>query len=339
MTSWIQFFLGKRLLKTGLAVFLTAFFCQWLDWPVVFAVIAAIVTIEPSIYASIQKGKVRLLAAAIGAAIAMSFDFLFGQVPITFALSAFFTLYICHRLRWDDAIIVATLTAIAMIPMTTANFLIAFFIRIGTTSIGIVISTLVNLIIWPPDFTKEIEKNIYNLVNEARNLIKDSLDHQLYNNRSRKILKIRFERLYQGIERVKITIQSQREDSRYRRKNKTNTKLLDDLQLQVDVLYKISFHIGDILSISEQERFPEENKAIIQKAWSHINESFNQIETEHETETIVRTMLCPLIYEHQDEKAILSKSTSIAFELLAICHLVTEFQAKNSKEEPSKLTL
>jgi uncharacterized membrane protein YgaE (UPF0421/DUF939 family) len=332
MTSCIKSFLGKRLLKTGLAVYITALICQWLEWPVVFAVIAAIVTVEPTIHASIQKGKVRLPAAAIGAAIAMSFDFLFGQVPITFALSAFFTIYICHRLRWDDAILVATLTAIAMIPMTTENFLMAFFIRNATTSIGIVVSTLVNLIIWPPNFTKEIKENSHSLVNETRDLIEVCLDYQLQNNQIRKIINIRFERLHKGIERVNVTIQSQREDFRYRKKNKTNAKLLNDLQQQVDLLHKISFHIGDILSISEQEAISEEDKEILKKAWTHIKESFKQTATDHETETNVRSMLYPLIYDHQDEKAILSKSTSIAFELLAICHLVIEFQTKHNKE-------
>ncbi|CAM3882305.1 aromatic acid exporter family protein [Aeromicrobium ponti] len=333
MTSWIKSFLGKRLLKTGLAVFITALICQWLEWPVVFAVIAAIVTVEPTIHASIQKGKVRLPAAAIGAAIAMSFNFFFGQVPITFALSAFFTIYICHRLRWDDAILVATLTAIAMLPMTTEKFLMAFFIRIATTSIGIVVSTLVNLIVWPPNFTNEIKESSHNLVNETRDLIEVCLDYQLQNNQIRKkILNIRFERLHKGIERAMVTIQSQREDFRYRKKNITNAKMLNDLQQQVDLLHKISFHIGDILSISEQEVIPEEDKVILQIVWSHIKELFKQTVTYHETETNVRSMLYPLIYDHQDEEALLSKSTSIAFELLAICHLVIDFQTKHNTE-------
>ncbi|WP_243658051.1 aromatic acid exporter family protein [Priestia megaterium] len=40
-------FLGGRIIKTGIAVFLTALICQSIGWPYMLAVITAIVTIEP----------------------------------------------------------------------------------------------------------------------------------------------------------------------------------------------------------------------------------------------------------------------------------------------------
>ncbi|WP_216827738.1 aromatic acid exporter family protein [Alkalihalobacterium elongatum] len=332
MNSWIQSFLGKRLLKTGLAVFITALICQWLNWPVVFAVIAAIVTVEPTVHASIQKGKIRLPAAAIGAAIAMSFDFLFGQVPITFALSAFFTIYICHRLRWDDAILVATLTAIAMIPMTSENFFLAFLIRIATTTIGIVVSTLVNLIIWPPNFMKEIHNDCYALFGETIELIEDILEYQLMGKRSRQVLKLRFEHLSKGIERSNETIRFQREDLRYRKKDVSNTKQLYDLERQIDLLHKVSFHIGDILSTSEQQLLPKEDKAILQTSWEQIKKAYEKKSIDSEVEENVRTKLYSLIYDHREDKELLSKSTAIAYELLAIYHLLIEYLEQRERQ-------
>ncbi|MGF9892876.1 aromatic acid exporter family protein [Priestia megaterium] len=41
-------FLGGRIIKTGIAVFLTALICQSIGWPYMLAVITAIVTIEPT---------------------------------------------------------------------------------------------------------------------------------------------------------------------------------------------------------------------------------------------------------------------------------------------------
>ncbi|MEB1809361.1 MAG: aromatic acid exporter family protein [Bacillaceae bacterium] len=332
MNNWIQSLLGKRLLKTGLAVFITALICQWLNWPVVFAVIAAIVTVEPTVHASIQKGKIRLPAAAIGAGIAMTFDFLFGQVPITFALSAFFTIYICHRLRWDDAILVATLTAIAMIPMTSESFFLAFLIRIATTTIGIVVSTLVNLIIWPPNFMKEIQEDCHSLFSETIELVEDILEYQLMGKRNRQVLKLRFEHLSKGIERATETIRFQREDFRYRKKDVTNTKQLYDLERQIDLLHKVSFHIGDILSASEQQSIPKEDKAVLQTAWTHIKDAYEKKEIDHTAEEKVRSMLYSLIYDHQDEKEILTKSTTVAYELLAIYHLLIEYIERRERQ-------
>ncbi len=51
-------FNGSRIVKTGIAIFLTAVICEWFNWPPVFAVITAIVTIEPTVSDSIKNGLV-----------------------------------------------------------------------------------------------------------------------------------------------------------------------------------------------------------------------------------------------------------------------------------------
>lgn len=57
--------MGPRTLKTAFAVFLSAMICKALGFPVVFAVITAIVTLEPTASDSIKKGMVRFPASAI----------------------------------------------------------------------------------------------------------------------------------------------------------------------------------------------------------------------------------------------------------------------------------
>ncbi|MEH7584490.1 aromatic acid exporter family protein, partial [Priestia megaterium] len=69
-------FLGGRIIKTGIAVFLTALICQAIGWPYMLAVITAIVTIEPTAADSIKKAFIRFPASAIGAAFAMLYTFL-----------------------------------------------------------------------------------------------------------------------------------------------------------------------------------------------------------------------------------------------------------------------
>lgn len=48
-------FVGGRIFKTGLAVFITAVICEILNWPAMFAVITAIVTIEPTAAIRLRK--------------------------------------------------------------------------------------------------------------------------------------------------------------------------------------------------------------------------------------------------------------------------------------------
>lgn len=117
-----QFQIGKRLFKTAVAVFITAQICYFLNWPMIFAVITAIVTIEPTVDDSIRKGLIRFPAAAIGAAFAMIFDAWLGPQPLTFMLSALSTIYVCNLFRWNQAIIVSTLTAVNMIYVSEGHF-------------------------------------------------------------------------------------------------------------------------------------------------------------------------------------------------------------------------
>ena len=85
-------FAGNRIVKTALAVFLTAFICQLIGWPPVFAVITAIVTLEPTVSDSIKKGIVRFPASAIGSFYAVLFIALFHTSPITYTLAAALTI-------------------------------------------------------------------------------------------------------------------------------------------------------------------------------------------------------------------------------------------------------
>ena len=151
---------GNRIVKTAVAVFLTAFICKLIGWPPVFAVITAIVTLEPTVTDSIKKGIVRFPASAIGSFYAVLFISLFGNTAITYTLAAALTIMTCYSLRLHAGLLVATITAVAMIEVVYDNYWMSFFIRLGTTTIGITVSTLVNMFIFPPNYIKEIEENL-----------------------------------------------------------------------------------------------------------------------------------------------------------------------------------
>lgn len=86
----------------------------------------------------------------------MTFTFFLGHQAISYALAAMFTIVTCQKLRLHAGTLVATLTAVAMIPITANHYFTAFLIRLATTSTGIIVSTLVNFFIFPPHYTKMI---------------------------------------------------------------------------------------------------------------------------------------------------------------------------------------
>ncbi len=151
---------GGRIIKTGIAAFLTAFICDALGWSPAFAVITAIVTIEPTVSDSIRKGFVRFPASAIGAFYTVTFVSIFGHAPITYALSAVFTIATSYKLKLHDGLLVATLTAVAMVDAVQGEFLASFGVRLGATTIGLLVSTAVNMFVLPPDYTREIDSRI-----------------------------------------------------------------------------------------------------------------------------------------------------------------------------------
>ncbi|MGQ0438160.1 aromatic acid exporter family protein, partial [Bacillus sp. B-TM1] len=109
----------------------------------------AIVTIEPTATDSIKKGLVRFPASTIGSAYAMTFTFFLGHQALSYALAAMFTIVTCQKLKLHAGTLVATLTAVAMIPITADHYFTAFLIRLATTSTGIIVSTVVNFFILP----------------------------------------------------------------------------------------------------------------------------------------------------------------------------------------------
>src|SRR5699024_9386916 len=114
-------FPGSRIIKTAVAIFLTAWICEILNWPPVFAVSTAIATLEPTVTDSIRKGILLFPASAIGSAYAVLFISFFGNSPITYTLSALFTIAICYKLNLHAGLVVATLTAVAMIEVIHNN--------------------------------------------------------------------------------------------------------------------------------------------------------------------------------------------------------------------------
>lgn len=155
---------GGRIFKTAVAVLLTASICHMLGWPPMFAVITAIVTIEPTARDSIKKAFERFPASAIGAAYSVIFTFMLGDSSFAYAFVAFFTIYTCYKLKLHAGTLVATLTGVAMISTIHDEYVSSFFVRLGTTTLGLTISSLVNLWVIRPDYSRDIAEKTRQLL-------------------------------------------------------------------------------------------------------------------------------------------------------------------------------
>lgn len=252
---------GSRIIKTGLAVLLTAWVCELIGWPPVFAVITAIVTIEPTVSDSIKKGIVRFPASAIGSAYAVIFISLFGNSPITYTLAAVLTIATCFKLNLHAGLLVATLTSVAMVEVIHEHLFIAFLIRLGTTTIGLVISTAVNMFILPPDYREDIFTNIGKITNHTAYLINkiysDSISVNKANRPKSSTLLIKLEKKLNNTLRL---IQFQKDELKYHPLVASEEKLFLQLEEQAKLLQKMHgrleyllHHPMDDLNWNEEE--------------------------------------------------------------------------------------
>src|SRR5699024_11803019 len=246
-----------RIVKTAVAIMLTAFICIWLEWPPVFAVITAIVTLEPTVTDSIKKGIVRFPASAIGSFYAVLFISLFGNSTLTYTLAGTLTIITCYRLKLHAGLLVATITSVAMIEVIHDQFMMAFFIRLATTSIGLVVSTLVNMFIFPPNYQKAIEQHLQ--------LIRTNIGELLVSEKSlaekeKQILHIR-----KLLDKTKQFILYEVNESQLRPFIDKNEDEQTDYLRQLEYVELIYYHLKNISTISlDNTAFTLEEKTQIQ---------------------------------------------------------------------------
>src|SRR5699024_11852140 len=123
----------------------------------------------------------RFPASAIGSFYAVLFISLFGNSPLTYTLAASLTILTCYQLRLNAGLLVATITAVAMVEVVYDNYWMSFLIRLGITTIGIFVSTLVNIFILPPDYTIQIKQQIKQVKNnngsDRKSVVKEKKNH------------------------------------------------------------------------------------------------------------------------------------------------------------------
>lgn len=165
-------FIGMRNIKTSIAVFLCILLYQLLGrgFPF-FACVAAIITMDTTIYNSFNIGKNRVIGTLIGAFIGILFYLMNSYVTYSFlsifviCLGLSMTIYFCYTLGYEKSISIAGIVFIAIINNSNKDNILSYSMnRILETLLGILIAVTVNYIIYPPD----LKKQIHNLKEEIK---------------------------------------------------------------------------------------------------------------------------------------------------------------------------
>ncbi|MFT4416699.1 FUSC family protein [Fredinandcohnia humi] len=170
--------LGARIFKTGIAITLALVLGKLLNLPSpVFAGIAAVFAIQPSIYRSYLTVIEQVQANLIGAFFAILFGMYFGNNPFIIGLTAILVIAINLKLKIEKTIPVAIVTVIAIMESPSEQFFEFASLRFLAILLGILSAFLVNLVFLPPKYEKKLYDKIVEQCEEIFKWIRVSTRH------------------------------------------------------------------------------------------------------------------------------------------------------------------
>jgi len=166
---------GARILKTGLAVVLAYYVCMWLSLePPLIAVVAAVLTTQPSIYMSLRFFVDQLQANVIGALASIGAYTVMGGDPIVTGLTVMVVIALNMLLRLESSVSLAILTVIAVMdnPDGALN-------RFVLVMLGVVLAILVNAAFLPPNHERQFKEKLRSIHDRLFPLLRNAPDHSL----------------------------------------------------------------------------------------------------------------------------------------------------------------
>lgn len=144
-------FFGLRTIKTGVAVALSVYLSGFVPRSLpLLAGVAAILCLQPTIAAGVQKGFTRIKATLLGGLLGLVFHYLFGSHPLMMGVAVIIALRILNWLRWEEGVALASLTVIVIMSQAVGEVIPYVFGRVFSTLIGVVVAMVINILVAPP---------------------------------------------------------------------------------------------------------------------------------------------------------------------------------------------
>lgn len=145
--------LGARIIKTGVAIIFAFYLATWIGLPSpIFAGIAAIFALQPSIYRSYKTIIQQIQGNIIGAFIAVIFGSAFGHSYVVTGFAVIVTLLLMMKLKLESSISLALVTVIVIMEFQQGDFIEFAIFRFATVMTGVIAAFIINLIFLPPKY-------------------------------------------------------------------------------------------------------------------------------------------------------------------------------------------
>ena len=256
--------LGARIFKTGIAIILSLLVAQLIGLPSpVFAGIAAIFAVQPTIYRSYLSIIEQIQGNTIGAFIATIFVLIFGNDVFIIGLAAIIVIALHLRFKLGNAIGLSLVTLVAIMETPSDTFIEFAIIRFLTVMLGVLSAFIVNLVFFPPKY----EQKLYHLLSETTNDITKWIRLSIRGASEHKYLKDEIDKLKDTLIKIDQLYLMYKEDRNYfkrdtivkSRKLVIYRQMISTIKKALDVLKKLHRFENEIADL------PDEFKNIIQQ--------------------------------------------------------------------------
>jgi uncharacterized membrane protein YgaE (UPF0421/DUF939 family) len=171
---------GPRVLKTGIAVTVALYLCSVLKLePHVFAGVAAILAIQPSIYRTWRYLLDQILTNTLGAVIAIISIRFLGDTPITVGIVMIIVISLTLKMKMESTIPLVLITILAIMSAPHNEEILFTLNRFFIILVGVGSALIVNLTILPPKYKKNYLKKVHAIYENMSLLLRTAISNEM----------------------------------------------------------------------------------------------------------------------------------------------------------------
>ncbi len=175
--------IGMRTIKTAIVVIISYIVSSLINQELSFALIyAAVICVETSVVSSVKIGYNRVLGTVVGGVIGLIMSYVPIYGAFTMAIGVIITIMFTNLLNIKKATGIAiTLVVIIIIGSSETSPAIYAMQRTLDTIIGIVIATIVNMVIYPPDQMRMVRESFEHFKHSAKEIVTEVILYEIDN--------------------------------------------------------------------------------------------------------------------------------------------------------------
>ncbi|RDW19385.1 FUSC family protein [Oceanobacillus chungangensis] len=161
----MEFNIGPRMVKTGLAVTLTLIITAMLGLELeLVAAIAAVLAMQPSIMRTYDYLKEVIISNSIGSVFAILGTLLLGNHPLSVGAVVIISIAINIKLGLNKTVSLTVLTIVTLMLATSDGISFLYIVqRLSLVTIGVLSALITNVLVFPPDH----QRNLFRIIKKA----------------------------------------------------------------------------------------------------------------------------------------------------------------------------